>query len=185
MRKIPLLFTGIVLLVGCSYRLVTPYDEVLDKGVTEFAEQLNSHVKNMADLGGKPEGTYDANVSTYNALDSKLNLLIDRATAESNGTGCKLEGKLLDQLHKKLGDKIPSVLVGGVASNDSGCNERLLVLVKLQLAEIENIHKSLDKCGTGNVSCLRPATSKSALDITNQSIRAVLIVEAAKRKGDQ
>lgn len=185
MRKFPLLFFCAILSNCTSMRFVSPYDEVLDKGVTEFAEQLNTHVKNMANLGGKPEGTFDANVSTYNALSSKLDLLIDRAATESSGSGCKLEGKIMEKVKKRFGGAIPPELTGVASASGSGCSERLLENVKTQLQAIEDIHKSIDKCPDAKgISCLRAATAKSALDITNQSIRAVLVVEDAKRKGE-
>jgi len=57
-----------------------------------------------------------------------------------------------------------------------------LVLVKKQLSDIRKIHRDEDKCGEKELSCLRPATAKTALKIANQSINAVSIVETAKKQ---
>lgn len=173
-------------LAACSgIRLVSDYDEVIDKGTSEFAEQFNTHVKNMGDLAGKPDGTYEANLKTYNALESKLDVMIFRASSASEGKGCKLEKKIFDRVKSALRNDVPAELQAGEvaqAGDAGGCNERLLVLVKDQLASIRTIHKDLDKCGEKHISCLRPATAKTALSIANQSINAVSVVEAAKKQ---
>lgn len=170
---------------GCApVKLISDYDPVIDKGVTEFAEQFNAHLKNMSDLSGTPDGTYDANLKTYNALDAKIDVLINRATAAADGKACKLEQKVFDKVQSLLKDNMPVVFQSGQASpqaNASGCDEKLLVLVKQQLELVETIHKDTDKCGDKKLSCLRPATVKSAQAIANQSINAVAIVEAAKK----
>ncbi|UCV05678.1 hypothetical protein [Dechloromonas denitrificans] len=171
------------LLVGCAnIKLVSDYDEVVDKGITEFSEQFNTHMKNMAELGGKQEGTYDATFRTYNALDSKLDILIARASAASEGNACKLETRVFQKISVILKSKAPLDLLQGsdaTASTESACNARLLILVKEQLSSIREIHKDSDKCK--GISCIRAATAKDAMAITNQSITAVSVVEAAKK----
>lgn len=187
MKKFLFLALFMILCFGaCSgIRLVSDYDEVIDNGITEFAEQLNTHVKNMGDLAGKPEGTYEANFRTYNALDSKLDVLIARASATSEGNGCKLQKKVLERIKSVLKDNMPKQLEYSDSEQDDnsyGCNEQLLRLVKQQLSYIETIHKETDKCGPEDLSCLRPQTVNTALKIANQSINAVVIVEAAKKE---
>lgn len=188
MKKLTILVCVILLLTGCSeINLVSKYDEVIDKGITEFAEQLNTHVKNMGDLGGKPEGTYLANLTSYNALDSKLDVMIARTAATSGGLGCKLEQEIFDQIKLVLKNDIPAVIESEATTKEgdaNGCNTKLLELVKTQLTNIRNIHKDTDKCSDpqgNNFSCLRPATANLALKIANQSINAVSIVETAKK----
>lgn len=186
MMKRVLLIMVVLSLCACSgIRLVSPYDEVIDKGVIEFAEQFNTHVKNMGDLSGTQEGTYEANLKTYNALDSKLDVLIARASAASEGKGCKVEQKLYEQIKKMLQNDIPPDIKSDTSTqtgNTDGCNERLLVLVKDQLETVRKIHKETDKCSDKKLSCIRPASAKTALKIANQSINAVSIVETAKKK---
>lgn len=177
-----ILFTS----TGClSTGIVSPYDPVIDKGITEFAEQLNAFIKDMADAASKQEGTYDANVKTYNALGSKLDVLIERASRASEGKGCRLEKKIYERIDKLLQNNIPDQLKGAsqaATGNSDGCNEKLLVLVKNQLELIQKIHRDTDKCPAGSkVSCLRPATAGTVLKIANQSINAVIVVETAKK----
>jgi hypothetical protein len=186
MRKQSLVIAVIVLLGGCTgIRLVSNYDEVIDRGIIEFAEQFNTHVKNMGDLAGTPEGTYDGNLKTYNALESKLDVMIARASAVSESQSCTLEKKVYDRVQSLLKNSMPAEIQASDSTQTAsahGCNERLLMLVKKQLSLVKEIHKDADKCGTNNLSCLRPATSKTALSIANQSINAVSVVEAAKKR---
>jgi len=187
MKKLTVVLAIILLLGGCAgTKLVSDYDEVIDKGITEFAEQLNTHVKNMGDLAGKPDGTYEANLKTYNALDSKLDVMIARASSASEGKGCKLEKKVSERVKHLFGDEIPAEIRASDTNSNGdsyGCNERLLVLVKNQLSSIEEIHRETDKCGeNGDISCLRPSTINSVLSIANQSINAVSIVEISKKQ---
>ena len=178
-------FLTVLFFSGCSgIRFVSDYDEVIDKGITEFAEKFNAHIKNMGDYGGTQDGTYKSNLETYNALESKLEVLISRASSASEGKGCKLEKRVFHRVKTLLKNDIPVELQPKNAQkegNSSGCNERLLVLVKRQLSLVREIHRDSDKCGDKELSCLRPATVKGALNIANQSINAVAIVETAKR----
>lgn len=174
---------ALAVLAACV--VVSPYDEVIDKGIVDFAEQLNTFVKNMADAAGKPDGTYEANTRTYNALDSKLDVLIARADIASDGQGCKVEKKVYDRISQIMAAQMPPELKDAPdtsSGNADGCNSKLLRLVKEQLATIRQIHATTDKCGPSQISCLRPATAGTALKIANQSINAVSVVEAAKRR---
>ena len=71
-----LLWVVAALVAGCQAPLVSPYDEAIDKGIVEFYEQLNYFVRDVADLAGKPEGTYEANAGRYNVMETKLDVLI-------------------------------------------------------------------------------------------------------------
>jgi hypothetical protein len=185
MKKTALLLVVLFSFSGCAgTQLVSKYDEVIDRGVMEFAERFNTHVKNMGDFAGKPEGTYEANLTTYNSLESKLDVLITRASTFSDGEGCALEKKVFDRIKMIMKTDMPAgiqLAEAGSGGTADGCNERLLTLVKQQLTSIKTIHKETDKCGSGKLSCLRPATAKTALAIANQSINAVAVVETAKK----
>lgn len=252
-----------VFISSCAgVQFVSPYDEYIYDGLLEYKELLNGHVKDMADLGGKKEGAHEENILKYNELEIKIESLIDRAQLQSNGRGCSLTKALADSVNTYLKDKVPTELSAAnetEEANSYGCTERLLILVKNQLNEIEYIHKNLDKCevldesisvvtsednnsnNTNNevenenigylidnaidevldtiketvknaindkieeefipkseeagnsevssqsieVSCLRPATAQSALDISNQSINAAWVVENAKKNGEE
>lgn len=176
-------------LAGCAgVRLVSDYDLVIDQGISDFSEQLNMHVKNMAELGGQPEGSYEANLRTYNALEAKLELLITRATIASGGKSCRLQNQLYSQLSHVLQTTPSPVLQPEAGTADSpadsaaasACNVRLLTLVAQQLSAIRTIHRSADTCR--GISCLRPVSARDALAAANQSIMAVMVVETAKKK---
>ena len=178
-----LLWVVAALVAGCQAPLVSPYDEAIDKGIGEFYEQLNYFVRDVAGLAGKPEGTYEANANRYNVMETKLDVLILRASSRSLGSGCKLEAKVYEKVSGLLGSSLPAGIrpQGDPAGDANGCNTRLLELVRQQLGFIREIHAKTDKCGAPPVSCLRPATAATALKIANQSITAVAVVEAAKR----
>jgi hypothetical protein len=78
-----------------------------------------------------------------------------------------------------LSDDIPE------KEQDTGCNERLLKIVEKQLFEVEKLHKDKDHCAWPDqpeLTCIRPATSGSLLNIINQSITAVSVIEMAKKQ---
>jgi len=195
------LLLGLLLVAACApVTLVAPYDEVIYEGLTEFKESLNNHVKNMADLGGTPEGSYVANRIAYNALETRIEMLIDRASLQATGRRCSVPGNLASTMDDYVRDQLPGTLVNApveASPNTFGCTRRLLELVREQLGIIEEIHRELDRCplvderagsdaasaATGTVSCLRPATAADALTIANQSINAAWYLENAKRQG--
>lgn len=185
MKRLALFIATCALVSACgTIRLVSEYDEVVDKGVADFTEKLGAHVKNMGELAGKPEGTYDATLKIYNELDSKLDTLIARATNGSDGKGCKLQGDVLVKIKGLLQGQTPPQLQEGsdaTPATANACSSRLLVLVKQRLGDIREIHKTTDKCGLQNISCLRPATAENALAIATQSSNAVAVVETAKK----
>ena len=178
------------LLVSCTITLVSPYDPVIDQGVMEFKSDLNALVQNMAELGGKPEGTYEANKSSYNELHADIDVLIQRANMNSVG-GCKMAKKLTQQLMEKLGDQLPAEFKEerqNDEGNSYGCIELMLINVKEQLKNIQNIHENTDKCSLNDstqISCIRMTTVNSMMRIANQSIDAVWVVESTKKKSDK
>lgn len=173
---------------SCSIKLVSSYDEVIDNGLAEYKEMLNVFVKDMIDLGGTLDGTYEENRTKYNKLETKLDILIDRASLNSTG-GCKLVAKVTKQLTAQMKDKMPEMLKTANQEEDGnayGCTEKLLRLIKDQLVLLETIHSTTDKCPDAeskSISCIRKATGPLALNISNQSINAAWIVETAKKTG--
>ena len=173
----------VLLFTGCTtVQFVSPYDEVIDNGLKEYKESINTLAKNLADNAGKKEGTYEENVEKYNALESKIDLLIDRASIQSAGKGCKLTVDLAAKVSKIMGDNLPPEGIKNDKGDSYGCTERLLSMIKEQLESLQKIHETTDKCKSigmplddqgepKKVSCLRPATSGTAMKITNQSIK--------------
>ena len=182
-----------VLITGCvAVDVVSPYDEVIDNGLQAYKESINTLAMNLSDSAGKKEGTFEENREKYNALEAKINLLIDRAAIQSSGKGCKLTTDVTAKVEKIMGDNMPLEAEQKDDGDSYGCTERLLILVKQQLLLLQQIHKETDKCTAigirededaepSKISCLRPATSKTAMKITNQSINAAWVVETAKK----
>lgn len=248
MVRISSLLIGLLFLSGCTLQLVAPYDEEIFNGVTEYKQLLSKHVKDMAVLSGTNQGTFSSNQLKYNALEVKLELMIDRASLQSTAAGCSLSPKLSQTVDRYLRDQVPPALASATKQEDDnsyGCTHRLLVLVQQQLIQLEAIHRDIDKCefretqdesiattfssqsiadsevsdaidtaidqvlsslkasvreavlskvetlyqprdssdiaAAQEISCLRPATAQSVLDISNQSINAVWVLENAKK----
>lgn len=148
-----------VLLGGCAgVQFVAPYDELIYDGLTDYKGELNLHVKNMADLGGTPAGTYEANKLKYNEMETSLELLIDRARSQSTGNGCLLSPALSEKVDSYLRDKAPTELsnaASGATSNSYGCTEILLIKVKLQLEFLETIHRESDRCALRSLASVQ------------------------------
>jgi hypothetical protein len=172
-----------------TFRLVTPYDEVLDYGLSDYRERLNAFARDVADKAGKPEGTFDANKPRYNELESKVDGLVARARLQGGMHACRLPAGVLQEVLALAGAELPPEVKRDPPPADGnafGCTVRLLELVHAQLGLLMQIHAQTDKCAGADgtsLSCLRPATAQTALRISNQSIDAALIVETAKRKG--
>jgi hypothetical protein len=170
-------------------QFVSPYDEVIYSGITEYKADLNLHVKNMADLAGTPEGTYEANKLKYNSFETRLDMLIDRASAQSTGAKCSLSQKMAERLDRSLRDKKPAELQN-VATNPSsesnsyGCTEKLLINVRTQLAFLEEIHGQTERCPlrrSESIRVIEIKTSDSGGDLDQVIDQAVdEVVEALK-----
>lgn len=181
------LLVGILLALStCKVQFVSSYDEVIDNGLKEYKEDLNTFVKNMIDLGGTQQGTYEANKLKYNELESKIDLLIDRASLHSTGS-CRLTTDLSEKIINIMGEKIPPEVMPENQSkkgNSYGCTERLLILIRDQLVVLKEIHENTDKCTDENgnqISCIRSATGPIIMSISNQSIDAAWVVETTKK----
>lgn len=183
----------IIPVAGCiTIQSTSQYDEVIDNGLKEYKESINTLVKNLSDSAGKKNGMYEENKGKYNILESKIDLLIDRASIQSSGKGCKLPAKIATKVTKITEGKIPQETSNKEGGTSYDCTERLLILIKEQLIYLQAIHKNTDKCkpvealqGKDSdpklISCLRPASSETALKITNQSINAAWVVETAQK----
>ncbi|MDT7831999.1 hypothetical protein RQM59_06385 [Flavobacteriaceae bacterium S356] len=186
LRNIFLVCLLVLGISSCKVQLVSDYDQVIDHGLRDYKQLLNTFIKNASDAGGTEQGTFDSSKGTYNQLESKIDLLIDRARMQSTGS-CKLVTNISSKIERIMGDQMPVVIAPNNQTengNSYGCTERLLVLIKKQLLFVKEIHQTADKCRSRNgeqLSCIRITTSKTALDISNQSINAAWIVETTKR----
>lgn len=170
----PLLF--VLALSACStVTLISPYDEKLEAGVTQYAQDLSSFLVKMQAANGTAAGKYENNIDFYATQTGLLDGLILRAEAQDTGVGCLLTGKAI----KILGDKLPAALrpkPGQTTGTPEGCSLMMVKNIKAQLGIIANIHKAMGG--------LNADAAKSVEDITMQAIRAVLTVEMLKKKGE-
>src|SRR5262249_20210905 len=88
-------------------RLVSPYDEVLDRRTTEVHAQIVAFVAKMTATAGKPEGAYEMNRSFYSDLQGSIASLRARAASQPKNEitqklVAELEGNVerLRQLHE-------------------------------------------------------------------------------------
>ena len=193
-RGLSLLCFGLALssatLACATVRFISPYDQVIDEGLMAYRQQINVFVKDLADKSGKPDGTFDANKGEWNSLQTKIDGLVERAKLQGGERACKLPTAITERMLAVGGASVPvEVKAEAQASQGTseGCTVRLLSLIRVQLDLLMQIHRETDKCtsteGT-SVSCLRSATAKDALQITNQSINAAWVVETAKKRGE-
>lgn len=101
-----------VLLSGCSVKLISSYDEVLDQFVTNFQTKIDTFLIKMERLSGTPEGDYNHNAGFYDELAGALNSIILRAqTLAHNDEVAEQVGLLqknvvnLKQIHQNQGSK--------------------------------------------------------------------------------
>jgi hypothetical protein len=73
---------ALVLLAGACgpVRLVSAYDEIIDRGTSDLNTKIVSFVGRMVTLSGRPEGTYDANATFYDDAKGSIATLRLRAS---------------------------------------------------------------------------------------------------------
>jgi hypothetical protein len=111
--------------VACGpVRLVSPYDEAIDRGASETHTRVVAFVERMTALAGKPEGVYPANITFYSDLKATVATLKLRAQAQGkNEITAALVGELatnvenLRKLHETSKDAgLPPVLASPALS---------------------------------------------------------------------
>jgi hypothetical protein len=114
-----LLIAIVAVWVACGpVRLVSPYDEAIDRGTSEVHTRVVAFIERMTTLAGKPEGTYAANAGFYGELKANIATLKLRAMAQGkNEITVALVGELatntetLRKLHESSKDAgLPSIL---------------------------------------------------------------------------
>ena len=70
----PVLLALMVMLAGCV-RLVSNYDETLDRQLTAYAEKSDKFLLRMGRLAGTPEGTYGQNAGYYDDARGDLSTM--------------------------------------------------------------------------------------------------------------
>jgi hypothetical protein len=124
-RALALWIVVVTAALACGpVRLVSPYDEAIDRGASEIHTRLVAFVERMTAVAGKPEGTYAANTAFYADLKASVATLKLRAKAQGkNELTVALVGELatnvenLRRLHESSKDAgLPSILASPALS---------------------------------------------------------------------
>jgi hypothetical protein len=91
----------VALLCACGpVRLVSAYDEIIDREATDLNTKIVSFVGRMVTLSGKPEGTYDANATFYDDVKGTVATLSLRAQVQQEKN--EITVKMLQELAGNL-----------------------------------------------------------------------------------
>jgi hypothetical protein len=105
---------ALALVLACGpVRLVSPYDEIIDRTTSELHTRIVSFVGRMVTLSGKPEGTYESNANFYDDVRGSISTIRLRARVQEKNEITlnliqELEGnierlRLLHELGKERG----------------------------------------------------------------------------------
>lgn len=78
-RLIMILVLLLTFTSGCSVKLISDYDELIDQYATELQSDIETFLIKMERLAGTEEGTYTANTGFYDGIQGTLNTLALRA----------------------------------------------------------------------------------------------------------
>jgi len=174
-----------VSLASClTVRLVSDYDEVLDKGLQEYREALDTFVTQAA----AAKKTYASSVDDYARLAAKADVLVARATMNSSGEFCRMPPDMATRIKATIASLYPNTAINSdiaaILDNQQpdgtpqGCTLLLVSNIQQQLNELMQLHKDLDTAHeTFNVDVAR-----SVMAISKQAIDAAWTVETAKKK---
>ncbi len=94
---------ALFLLSACSgVTLVSPYDERIEIGISEYNQDLLSFVTLMEARFGTEGGIYAKNEAFYANQGGVLDTLIMRAEIQDPGHGCAVSGKAIALISKKI-----------------------------------------------------------------------------------
>src|SRR6266567_4871373 len=83
-------FVLVLVLTGCTIRLVGAYDPTLDEGLTKYYQAMDAFLSQMERYAatGNPEGAYESNVKFYEESGAQLDSLVLRARAAEPKATC-------------------------------------------------------------------------------------------------
>jgi hypothetical protein len=174
-----ILVASVLLLSACAVQLISPYDETVDRGVTQFYEEFLGFVTDMNRKARKPDGTYARNMGFYDKWNPKLTALADRAlAADPAGTcaGTETFGGFIREGLGRYAEAMSRTPPGTDAGLAGDCTARLLRLLHLQLADFAEFHQAQGEIGI-------PGDARAPVALVGITTRAVLYTELAKRNG--
>lgn len=172
-----MLLAAVVLLSACTVQWIAPYDETVDRGVTQFHEEFLGFVADMNRKARRPDGTYARNTAFYDKWSAKLTALADRSLAADPAGTCPGTETFGGFIREGLG-RYAETMSRGAPGPDAGlagdCTARLLRLLQMQLADFAEFHQAQGEIGI-------PAEARSPVALVGITTRAVLYTELAKR----
>lgn len=143
-------------LAGCTtVRLVSDYDEVTDKSLTEIQKKTDDFMENLSKHHGTSATSLDSNKEFYEEIERDLRILSFRVGAVPN--------------NKQTIELVENLKVGilGDPSNPTGTS----------LKELHQLQKNRD-------NGIPETTLRIAQRIINQLFTAALSLEIAKKRGE-
>ena len=155
-----LLLMLLVPLTGCSVRLIQPYDDAIEKTVSDFYEEL----LRFTTVVGRTRGTYTDNREFYDKWQP------------GRCPSTETYGGLLPQgVTAARSAATPSgVRVDTAPAGD--CTAQLLQLLEDQFDDFAKFHAAQGTLGL-------PSEARAPRELVLTSVRAVLYVELAKKQG--
>ena len=170
-----LLMMMLLPLTGCSVRLIQPYDDAIEKGVTDFYEEF----LRFTIVTGRTHGTYADNRSFYDKWRPKLTTLTARALTANPSGRCPSTATYGGLLPQGVAAARSAATPAGVSADSApagDCTAQLLQLLEDQFADFARFHEAQGSLG------LAPE-ARAPRDLVLTSARAVLYVELAKKQG--
>lgn len=136
-RLATLLMTAMMLIQSCtSIRLISDYDEITDKTVTQVQEKVSDYFVTLERTVGTQEGEYENFIETFDKIKVDLNTLEVRAAAFDKNRIVQEQVKELNNMITNL-EKLHKL---GFATYDQikplrqPFNTAFTAIIKLQLA---------------------------------------------------
>ncbi|HDY7896818.1 hypothetical protein ACEUKD_08400 [Vibrio diabolicus] len=126
-----------VILTGCTITIVSAYDEVTDKSVTQLQRDVESFFVGIESKSGLPECTYESNKGFYEKAKVDISAIEVRARAVPNNDITIKQIELLNDSLKKLETlhKIRCFDEDTVAPLRSSFNSSFTSILKFELAK--------------------------------------------------
>src|SRR5262249_28386819 len=178
-----------ILITSCAVRLVSSYDPVIDRGLTEYYESMNVFLSEMerAWANRAAKATFSENVKFYDESGAKVDALIMRARAaepKANCIGSDVVTSLADKLLQlkpfaaaTAGLNIEEIVKGLKSGEEGSCTVQILRVVRANHDLTAAIHKHNDKLTQPVVAIIKPTIE--------QGVRIGLTTELAKKRGEK
>ena len=178
-----------ILITSCAVRLVSSYDPMIDKGLTEYYESMDVFLSEMerASANSTAKATFTENVKFYEESGAKIDALVMRARAAEPKANCigsdvvtSLAGRLLQlkPFVTATEDLNIEEIVKGLKSGEEGsCTVQILRAIRANHDLTAAIHKHNDKLSKPVVAII-----KSTIE---QGVRIGVTTELAKKRGEK